>query len=298
MLKKIVKKVPFLVPYAIDAIANLSYELFYSTSSKNQISKITLADIEGFLQEAGVNKGGCIFIHSSWSKINSEKFTAPELIKALINYVGEDGTLAMPAFPQNQDTNQIFNVKRTPSGAGLLTEVFRRFPGVQRSINLNHSVCAIGKKAEFLVGEHHLSETSWDVNSPYYKLGQLDNAWVVGLGVGHRLAVATSLHCVESALYKENEFYKKIFTKKVNYKFMDNNGNEGEHSFLKREGIIYTPKIAKYFTDQELIEKTISGVDLYAIKANTLIDKSIRLGKRGKTMYIYPYPFKKYFENR
>ena len=39
------------------------------------------------------------------------------------------------------------------------------------------------------------------------------------------------------------------------------------------------------------IEYEIKGLQLYAIKAPILINKAVELGKRGKTMYIWPLPF-------
>ncbi|QQO57118.1 MAG: hypothetical protein N838_30975 [Thiohalocapsa sp. PB-PSB1] len=41
-----------------------------------------------------------------------------------------------------------------------MTEAFRRYPGVSGSINLNHSVCAIGPNADSLTRDHQRSETS------------------------------------------------------------------------------------------------------------------------------------------
>lgn len=180
----------------------------------------------------------------------------------------------------------------------MLTDIFRRYPGVSRSINLNHSVCAIGPNAEFLTRDHHRSETSWDQFSPYYRLREIDDAWIVGLGVGHRLKVATSLHCVESAHWKENAYYRKLFREEVCYTYKTATGETGEHCYKKRSGQIYTPKLAKYFTPDELIEDTIEGLEVYAIRARTLIDKAIALGREGKTMYVWPVPWPWYFKNR
>lgn len=256
-------------------------------------SSVNIQDIIQFLEQTGVQSGDTLFVHSSWENLNSGNFSAAELIQALLSYLGPVGTLAMPAFPpfSLQVSGAVFDAKRTPSGGGLLTEVFRRYPGVARSINLNHSVCALGPNAEFLTKDHQYSETAWDECSPYYRLREFSNAWIVGFGVGHRLKIATALHCVESLLWKKNKYFNKIFKEELQYSYKKTDGKLGEHRYMRRSGVIYTPKIARFFSPDELKEATVKGLDVYSIRACQLIDKAIELGKSGKTMYIWPLPF-------
>lgn len=291
MFRRLRDIIPKLLPYGFAFLSNKIHDFYWKPKGNKTRAVITLADIDRFLKSVGIKQGDTLFIHSSWQALDSTDFTAAELVAFLVEYVGSNGTLAMPAFPADQSGKKVFNVKRTPSAAGLLTEVFRRYPNVKRSINLNHSVCALGKYSDYLVNEHHLSTTSWDEKSPYFKLSTIDNAWVVGLGVGHRLKVATSLHCVESFLRQDSPYYSKLFVEEHCYQYIDQNGNKGRHCYLKRNGQIYTPKLAKYFTDKELIEQEIKGLQVYGIRAPVLVNKALNLGKQGKTMYIWPIPF-------
>lgn len=258
-------------------------------AKKKYHEKYTTKDILNSLIKSGLKKGDTLFIHSSWNQFFNYKGTPKELIDTLLEYLTEEGTLAMPCFPAIQDDSKIFNVKRTPSGAGFLTEMFRRYKGTTRSMNLNHSVCAIGKNAEFLTKDHHKSKTSWDEMSPYYRLKEVD-ALIVGLGVGHNLEVATALHCVEAILREEIHFYSLLFPSKVEYEYKDIDGNIGKHSYLKRIGNIDTRKISKYFNEKELIEFQISNLEIYVIRADILITKAIDLGRKGITMYVKPKP--------
>ncbi len=251
-------------------------------------------DIINELVKCGLKKGDTLFLHSSWDQFFNYTGAPRELIDSLLKYLGEHGTLAMPCFPEKQDATKVFNVKRTPSGAGFITELFRRYKGTKRSINLNHSVCAIGKNAEYLTKDHHLSLTAWDKYSPYYRLKEVD-ALIVGLGVGHNLEIATSLHCTEALLKDEIFYFSTLFQKKITYEYKDLDGNIGTHTYLQRQGIIDTKKIAKYYTKEELKELRLSNLAIYAIRAETLIDKALELGKRGITMYIKPKPKKKLF---
>lgn len=281
-------------------ISAYMHERYWTSTDVQTPSNITLDEINSFLAKAGIKPGATVMLHSAWEPLNSGKFTAAELVQTLISYLGEKGTLAMPAFPhgKKQVNGAIFNVKREASAGGMLSEVFRRFPGVIRSINLNHSVCALGPNAEFLTSAHHKSETSWDDKSPYYRLRELENSWIVGFGVGHRLKIATAVHCVEAALWKENAYFKKLFKDTICYTYKDTAGEKGEHCYRKRTGQIYTPKLAKHFTADELIEETVAGLELYAINSCTLIDRAIGLGREGKTMYVWPIPWPWLFKRK
>ena len=290
-IKRIIEKIPQVVA---SRVSNKLHDVIWTSPDYQSNAPVTLVDIDKFLTGAGIGSGSNLFVHSSWDNLSGGDFSTVDLISSLLSLIGTNGTLAMPAFPHpsKQANGSIFDQRKTPSNAGLLTETFRRYPGVVRSINLNHSVCAIGPDAEYLTCDHHRSETSWDAYSPYYRLREFDDTWIIGLGVGHRLKVATSLHCAESILWKENKYFNKVFGKELCYTYKKLTGETGEHCYKTRIGEIYTPKIAKYFGPEELIEDTVRGLEVYAIQARTLIDKTIALGRAGKTMYVWPVPWR------
>lgn len=260
-----------------------------------ELAPVQLKDLIEPLQRAGIGAGATVLMHSSWAGMKADGFSPSDLISALLDVLGPTGTLCMPAMPTlGPQDGDYFNFDRAPSMAGLVSETFRRFTGVVRSVNANHSVCALGPNAKYLVERHHLSTTSWDQYSPYYRIRNIDNSWVVGLGVGRGLGVATSLHCVESAL-SEHPFFTKLFLRPICYRYESNALGGGLHCYRPRWGAIYPPRLAKYFNGEQLRETTVKGVDVYAIRARTLIDTSIALGEQGITMYVFPIPFRRFF---
>jgi aminoglycoside 3-N-acetyltransferase len=84
----------------------------------------------------------------------------------------------MPTVPFRTDAveyalgNPVFDVKRTPSRMGLITEVFRRTPGVVRSIHPTHSVAAWGQHAREIIAGHERSMTPCGRATPYGRLLQ------------------------------------------------------------------------------------------------------------------------------
>ena len=107
---------------------------------------------------------------------------ADAVIDGLLATVGPEGTLAMPAFNYTRPLPvPYFDPKRTPSQAGVLTEVFRNRPGTLRSFNPTHSVAAQGKRAEEFLAGHDKVQT-FGVGSPIDRLAQA-GGFVLLMGV-------------------------------------------------------------------------------------------------------------------
>lgn len=251
--------------------------------------------IANFFPSAGILPGDTVMLHSSWDQLRLAYQSPQDVIRDILNYLGPSGTLAMPAMPVVSGEQGIhIDFDKVFSKAGMVSEVFRRMPNVSRSVSYNHSVSALGPNAEFLTAEHHRGRTSWDGHSPYRKLASIPESWVVGYGVGRKLRAATALHCVESELIG-TPYFSKLFREEFSYSYSSGRYGSGRVTQLVRRGVNYSPKIAKHFAADELKEKALHGVDFYAVRAPILIEKSIELGRKGKTMYIWPIPWKWHF---
>jgi len=121
---------------------------------------------------------------------------AETVIRGLLDALGPDGTLLMPALSYTyvNAANPVFDVRRTPSNIGTIPEIFRTRAGTTRSVCPTHSVCGVGGQAERFLNTHHLDETPCGAHSPYRILrdagGQI-------LFIGCGLKPNTSMHGVE-----------------------------------------------------------------------------------------------------
>jgi aminoglycoside 3-N-acetyltransferase len=241
------------------------------------------------LESLGLHRDGCAFVHASWAEFSNFAGTPSDLIRALVEHLGPQGTLAMPAFPSQdlqRDPGFVFDVLRTPSAAGLLSETFRRYPRVLRSIHHNHSVCALGPNASFLVRDHHKSITSWDEKSPYYRLRDT-NALIVGLGVG--TLEATALHCVESMLWRDVPFFSMLAQPPIVCRYRDQRGQDGQYEWVPLKGKAIRPaKLRQHIPEYR--EVGLSGLRVFAVPARALIDTAVALGRKGITMWVDPEP--------
>lgn len=70
------------------------------------------------------------------------------LFDEMVNFIGDEGTLVVPAFSHSFTKNVDFDVLGTPSDVGLFSEWFRCLPASKRSRNPNFSVSSFGKHAD------------------------------------------------------------------------------------------------------------------------------------------------------
>ncbi len=255
--------------------------------------RFSASDIVAVMQKAGMKEGSVVFIQSRWAEFYNCDSSPAELVEEILKVIGPEGTLAMACIPAIKE-GKLFNVKRTPTNCGLLAETFRRFPCVKRSINIHHSVCAIGAKADYLISEHHLGETPWDKKSPYYKLVEL-NALVFGFGLG-KYWVGTIIHCVDSLLKDEVPYYHDMFfPEKTEYKYIDYDGLEKSYwnydmpqtGPKKRIGsLILNNRIAKKYLHGRFNQ--VSNLQITCYDANEVVPTLVALGRKGIDSYWTP----------
>src|SRR5262249_1163927 len=89
-------------------------------------------DLFDALHLLGVRAGDSFFVHSSLDQFIAFNGQATDINSTLLRAVGETGHILMPTLPfsgvavEYTSTGSVFDVRRTPSRVGLLTELFRR----------------------------------------------------------------------------------------------------------------------------------------------------------------------------
>jgi aminoglycoside 3-N-acetyltransferase len=175
---------------------------------------LTVASLSAGLRECGLAPGQTVLVHLAMSKLGWVVGGAEAVILAMLDAVGEDGTIMMPAYSNNntdpsewedppvpedwwpilREHTPAYDPRTTPSrGLGVVPELFRTWPGSVRSDHPAFSLAAHGPNAECLVAGHALPEDSGD-HSPLGRLYDLDG-YVLLLGVDH--FNNSSLHLAE-----------------------------------------------------------------------------------------------------
>jgi len=155
------------------------------------VSKKVIVDksmiVEG-LKKININKGDMLLVHSSLSSFGYVTKGANTVVDALLEVVGQKGTVMMPTFTHNRKI--VFDPRKTPGKSGAVTETFWRRPEALRSLHTTHAYAAVGPEAEWLT-EGHEKATTFGPNSPLGKLWKKDGT-ILLLGVS--LDRATIMH--------------------------------------------------------------------------------------------------------
>lgn len=206
---------------------------------KQTDKEIDFKKILDWLQANGVGKGSLLVVHSSYAALECTGLTASQIIDDLLNLVGKEGTLAMPAIRQYKEephgeelfrTNTdnlvcTYDVKRSKIQSGILPFMMLRRKESFVSHHPFNPLVAIGPLAEPMM-EGNLEGNAPSPHGPNscWKFCYDHNAFVIGLGVDldHYNTIS---HINEEAFgnwkWSDEEWYNKR-----KFIVVDENGNK------------------------------------------------------------------------
>lgn len=133
---------------------------------------IGVVELTGQFKEAGLRQGDTVLLHSSLKSFGLVDGGAGGVITALINAIGEEGTLVVPTLTGRREDSKssppVFDVVNTKCWTGILAETVRNREDARRSLHPTHSAAAIGCRKEELTRGHEYSVSPCDDKSPYY----------------------------------------------------------------------------------------------------------------------------------
>jgi aminoglycoside 3-N-acetyltransferase len=241
-------------------------------------------------------RGKAVLVHSASEELAQSGLSAIAIIGILEEYILPEGTLLMPAFPFGNDffgyinNNQTYDVRKTPSRAGIITEIFRRMPGVVRSMHPTHPVCAKGKMAIWFTEAHNKDPTPYGSHSPFAKLVEQDG---LVAGFGFSPDHISNIHTFEDRL--GDQFPYRVYNEEPYiYTLTDKDGRT-----LDYQGLVHNAMSTKHdisilirtlIEKDQLIQVDFKNMPCFSIRAKhidqaleSLLDEGITLyGKRKK----------------
>lgn len=150
------------------------------------------------LKVLGLKPEDTVMIHSSMKSLGKIENGAEGFLQTLAEYFAP-GLVAFPTLSWNlvNYRQPVYSVRDTPCTTGLLPELFRKFPGVRRSLHPTHSIAALGKDAETFLAGHEKFDSPCHRNSPWGRLADRDAKI---LFIGTTIVCNTFLHGVEEWL--------------------------------------------------------------------------------------------------
>jgi aminoglycoside N3'-acetyltransferase len=226
---------------------------------------LTQCDIEKGLYHFGIRRGDIIEVHSSLSSFGWVQGGAAAVVDALMNVVGEEGTLVMSAYPLSKPLPltesekacgilakvQLFELDYTgPTGMGVIADEFHLRPGTILG-NGFHRVCAWGREGSIL-------------SEGYHRLLEKDG-WVLLLGVS--ISSCSCMHQAENVKLPDEisrffilpEEIRKIYPEDMYIAFGQTPDDAWEKVRMKAEDLGYIKK------------QTIGGAACMLFKARQVV---------------------------
>ena len=259
----------------------------------------TITTITNNLRKLGIENGDVLLVHSSLSSIGFVIGASEAVVWALLQSVGENGTLVMPSHttqicdptdfehpPIPSKWHKLWRREMPPfnplttqtAGMGVIAETFRTFPNTLRSNHPQTSFCANGKYARKITEEHILTP-QFGMNTPLGKLYNLKTK-VLLLGVYWNVCSCLHLSQILSGLYPYN----------------DENGTAVIKDG-KREWIIYNDidhwdtsyfgRIGENFEESHSIKKgKIGQAECKVFELTDMVDFGVNWIKKAKNLEI------------
>lgn len=151
---------------------------------------VTYESIIADLRRLGIVEGDHIAVGISLKSIGIIDGGPDSLVRALLNAVGEKGTLLIPSYTSCYSLSDyklgnsgVFDVKQTRANTGAVAEIMRAHSKAIRSRHPTNSVVAIGAQADFITRSHDECSSSY---LPFSRLADI-NGKFLALGIGDRL---------------------------------------------------------------------------------------------------------------
>jgi len=176
-------------------------------------------DIVAGLRKLGLKRGHNVGVHSSLSRFGYVDGGADAVIDALLEVVGDEGTVVMPTYSTNlakveRTPEEVaigvlwiyrilpYDPKETPCSTGTIPEAFRKRKGVIRSLHHVFSLAATGPNAQEIV-----KAGNKDSREGWKRLLEL-GGHILLLGVG--LEVCSAMHLAEERVVFPKHILDKL----------------------------------------------------------------------------------------
>lgn len=289
-LQKLAKSI--LPKRAVDSLRHAKWER--ERRRVAALPPLTESDLREILvSDLRLVSGDLVYVHSGMDGLNLG-FPFYRILFLIQEIIGSGGTVVFPTYPNHRISSyewlkqgNVFDIRRTPSYTGILTEFARRQRKAIRSLHPTKSVCAIGPAARDLTAMHHLSPYPYDTNSPYYKL-IAGGGKIVGLGATTNYI--SFGYCVDDAFknrYPVRVYHDQIFAAPcINHEGERKTVNTYAHDMSTTIHPDMPEWMKTYVSEEACRDLIVRGMKFFRADAPKLFEEMLALAKRD----IIPYP--------
>jgi len=279
------------------------------TSKKN--APVSFDHILESLKNQGVGNGDLIIVHSSFKALKPTNLSPDQIIDALIKFIGEEGTLAMPVFRRFEEEPTVYdilntnlqevictyNVEKSPIWTGILPiTLSKREKSVVSQCPIN-PLSAIGKFSKPMMENNikgnrilpHGENSCW-------KFCLDKHAIIVGIGIdlAHSLTMLRAYEECNLPTWPVKDWYDERQYKIINSDF------EASVKVLDRKqfwGMYYLPqiKMRKDLLKNNILKSyLVEGIPVETVNSHELF---LYFDKKNKKQKGYPYLIPKRYRN-
>jgi aminoglycoside 3-N-acetyltransferase len=232
-------------------------------------------------------------MHSVFNPFNGFLGGPLSIIDCIINVIGASGNLMMVSMPYRGYTVDFlkevktFDVIKTESSMGILTEIFRRKKDVLRSLSPAHPILAFGPDAKWVISDHEKTMYSCGEGSPFEKILEL-NAKALFFDVP--FGIMTFFHFLEDK-FKDLSPVKLYDDEPIESTVIDSNGVKirvKSYVFSKKAGGKRSTRALLHGLKSRNQMKTakIGNTKLISVNLNDVVDCAQDLATAGKHLHI------------
>ncbi len=224
----------------------------------------------------GIQPGGVLLVHTSFSKVKPVEGGPLGLISALRTVLGMDGTLVMPSM--SYDDEHVFDkTKSHCMEMGIVADTFWRQPGVLRSDN-NHAFAAIGPLAERILAPHPV-DIPHGLDSPVGRIHGLDGQ-ILLLGVDH--TSNTTLHLCENMA--------GVRYRRAKYITIIGNGRPTRFEYREIDHCCQKFSLADAWLDELGLQKRgkVGNADARLFRSQDIVEVVTERLRKNETIFLHP----------
>jgi len=247
------------------------------------ISQRNLLEI---LRKVGIEKSDTICVHSDLVKLgkpatNSKNEFLERIMESLIESVGSTGTIIMPTFTYSFCKGEVYDVEKTPSTVGILTEYFRKMQQVKRTKDAIFSHAVYGKDQEYYLD---IGNDCFGKKSIYEKMHQ-KNAKLVLLGT--RTKEFTFFHYIEQSIGVPYRFTKRFKGEIREKTTVSDSYFDYYVRYLDKPSIIDSDKIAAFLSQKgSFREEKLGYGEIVSVELDLFYSNVIKKMKENKESFI------------
>ncbi len=178
------------------------------------MSQFIIDDLSYQWSLSEVNRGDTILLHSNLRrillklrKLNLKKNLNETVIKSFLNLLGEEGTLIMPLFNFDFTKGKIFDINKTKSQMGVMSEEFRNNFSEIRTGHPVYSFGIFGKKKNLFKNLDNFS--AYSEESPFGILKKINGKIaVIDLEDQHSMTFYHHIEEVNNAHWRYHKIFK------------------------------------------------------------------------------------------